>query len=745
MPPSGAAQRRTPPQNPTRHLRGRALAILGLASVAVVQPLLDLFGRNPEFFVAGNYGSGQIVLFAVLAATVPAAAGIAVVALATALHRRAGDIAFFAVATVFAFALALAVLRVLGLDPAALVVSLGIAIAVGLVWLIVRVAGFGLLATYLAAANLLFVGMFLFASPASKLVAGGGAGDVGTIDVGDVDGPVIVIILDEFPVASLLRPDGTINAERYPHIAELAELSTWFRNASSLQNLTHRAVPSILTGTRAAGDVLPITADYPRTMFSYFGSELPVRRYESVTDMCPASACEPQAAQGFGRLVEDAAIVYGHRLLPEELRDRLPAIDNSWGAFGAQEDRGTDIVSGGSAASDDTDDDTDDNDGPNGAADDGDSDAESTEPRTEQEIVNEAYSKWHALAADERSPVGQARILMEQIELIDGTPAFHFIHPALPHRPWLLSPSGHTTSFLPKLVTDESDPSYAFENRMEFQFSATQIGAVDAMIGELLEHLRSLPTWDDTLLVITSDHGTNLTPPNMGRMRITEANREEALRVPLFIKAPGQTAGAVDDRVVLTPDIFPSMIDLLGGSADWDFDGHSLYDGSVPTLEPRVSPDVDALVEVARRRTDDFPHGLDWTALAAVGDNGDLVGGALDGVVLGEPSAFTIEWAQEDEFGDLPTAAGSMPFGLHGTLLGGAAATDGAPPELIVAVNGTLAGVLGGYIPDGDARWTFLGFVADFYGDGPNIVDAYEVTRTADGTPTLHLVARATG
>ena len=159
---------------------------------------------------------------------------------------------------------------------------------------------------------------------------------------------------------------------------------------------------------------------------------------------------------------------------------------------------------------------------------------------------------------------------MEQIELIDGTPAFHFIHPALPHRPWLLSPSGHTTSFLPKLVTDESDPSYAFENRMEFQFSATQIGAVDAMIGELLEHLRSLPTWDDTLLVITSDHGTNLTPPNMGRMRITEANREEALRVPLFIKAPGQTAGAVDDRVVLTPDIFPSMIDLLGGSADWD-------------------------------------------------------------------------------------------------------------------------------------------------------------------------------
>ena len=42
-------------------LRSRALIILGLSGLAVAQPLLDLFGNNPEFFVAGNYSRAQIV------------------------------------------------------------------------------------------------------------------------------------------------------------------------------------------------------------------------------------------------------------------------------------------------------------------------------------------------------------------------------------------------------------------------------------------------------------------------------------------------------------------------------------------------------------------------------------------------------------------------------------------------------------------------------------------------------------
>ena len=51
-------------------VRSRSLVILGLSGLAVTQPLLDLFGRNPEFFVAGRYNAGQIVWFALVVAFV---------------------------------------------------------------------------------------------------------------------------------------------------------------------------------------------------------------------------------------------------------------------------------------------------------------------------------------------------------------------------------------------------------------------------------------------------------------------------------------------------------------------------------------------------------------------------------------------------------------------------------------------------------------------------------------------------
>ena len=58
----------SPASSPSRFhgFGGRALVVLGLSGLAVAQPVLDIFGRNPEFFVAGNYSSSQIVLFALV-------------------------------------------------------------------------------------------------------------------------------------------------------------------------------------------------------------------------------------------------------------------------------------------------------------------------------------------------------------------------------------------------------------------------------------------------------------------------------------------------------------------------------------------------------------------------------------------------------------------------------------------------------------------------------------------------------
>jgi hypothetical protein len=685
-------------------LRSRALIILGLSGLAVAQPLLDLFGNNPEFFVAGNYSRAQIVGFALLIAVVPPLVGIGVTAAATFVDRRAGTIVFAVVVAALAGAFVLAVLRTLEIDATLIVFAAAIAAGVGVAVLVVRTRGAQLFMSYLAAANLLFVGSFLFLSPTSELVAGGASEDLGSVDVPAVGGPVVMVVLDEFPAATIMRADGSLNAARYPGIAELAATSTWFRNASSSYNLTHRAVPMALTGTVGDDDDLPTYQDHPRSLFTLLGEDVPVRRYESVTDLCPPSVCDPAPRQPLSRAIEDASVVYGHRVLPSSLRDELPAIDNSWGAYGAEDDQGR-------------------------------VESESPAQTSGQNHIAEAYSRWTGLGADERSPRGQAGVLRDEIAAIEGVPSLHFVHVALPHRPWVLSRTGIATSYEPELITDPGAPGYAFGARLDAQLHAMQVGAVDTLVGELVDHLRSLPTWEQTLLVVTSDHGSNLTPPDIGRMKVTDANREEVFRVPLFIKAPGQVDGEIRDDSAQVIDVLPSIVDLLDADVDWEFDGHSLYDGSTAHTAPSVSTDVEDAIEIARRRAEDFPHGDDWTAMAAVGDHGDLIGRRVDELTVGAPSSYQATLEQDELLRNLPTGDGTMPFVLAGTVT----TTDGSadePPELLAAVNGTLAGVVGGYRPAGDG-WDFTGYVADFYREGANVVGLYEVR--GDGSAvTLH-------
>jgi hypothetical protein len=73
---------------------GRVVALVGLVGLAITQPVLDLMGQNPEFFVAGRYTGAQIVEFGVLVAVVPALAVAGVFLLANLVDRRAGDVAY---------------------------------------------------------------------------------------------------------------------------------------------------------------------------------------------------------------------------------------------------------------------------------------------------------------------------------------------------------------------------------------------------------------------------------------------------------------------------------------------------------------------------------------------------------------------------------------------------------------------------------------------------------------------------
>ena len=166
-------------------------------------------------------------------------------------HPRLGAVVRGAALAGFAFLFGLVLVDHVGVDGAWLALPAAAAIAGLVVWLERTRPSVRTLLSYLAAGNVAFLAMFLFASPAADLVDGASdAGEVGGVTAPPLRGPVVVVILDEFPLATLLRADGTINDDRYPNFARLAASSTWFRNAASRVAMTSVARPCASAGLR---------------------------------------------------------------------------------------------------------------------------------------------------------------------------------------------------------------------------------------------------------------------------------------------------------------------------------------------------------------------------------------------------------------------------------------------------------------------------------------------------------------
>lgn len=84
------------------------------------------------------------------------------------------------------------------------------------------------------------------------------------------------------------------------------------------------------------------------------------------------------------------------------------------------------------------------------------------------------------------------------------------------------------------------------QRRRILEFYDASVRYQDEQVGRLIGHLKTLGAFDDTLIVVTSDHGKTLgeyardgTPPHYTRPINTD--------VPLVVKMPGQSRGAVVD------------------------------------------------------------------------------------------------------------------------------------------------------------------------------------------------------
>jgi len=105
---------------------------------------------------------------------------------------------------------------------------------------------------------------------------------------------VVMLVLDEFPADLLRRPDGRIDASRFPNFANLAGTSTWFPNATTVFDETSWAVPAILDGRLPRPNTAADFGDHPNNVFTMLGR----RGYKVVSHQVATALCPPPYCRG---------------------------------------------------------------------------------------------------------------------------------------------------------------------------------------------------------------------------------------------------------------------------------------------------------------------------------------------------------------------------------------------------------------------------------------------------------------
>lgn len=668
----------------------RRLAVIGgLGALAFVAPLLDLYGKNPEVFVANRTNVAEIVAFGLGVALLIPLLAWAVLAIAGAIGGRAPLVAFWALVGVLAIASGMVVSRQVQPESTVGAVALTLGIAAVLVWLVGNLEVLFLVG---AVAVPVVLVMFLATSATARLIWDEPEVAESPVAVSDPS-HIVMIQLDEMPLASIMETDGTINETLFPGFARLAEQGTWYRNALSDSIATTQSVPAILTGTRGEPGQSPSVVDHPDNLFTLFGESYEMHVIEWVAELCPEETCPEYAGRAparFSNLLRDVGVVYGHLTLPGAMREGLPSIDNSWRGFLGQEET------------------------PAGA------DVEIEGVPIPDGDMREDWVNW----------------VQRLINGIDsGTPpTLSYAHLRAPHVPWSTNPSG-THYERPEEYTEvygvqgdghwgpEPDPAL-----LGFQRHLYQVGFLDKMLSRLFDHIDETGTWDDTMIIVVADHGASFVPGEHRRWPYDD-NRDDLYRVPLFIKYPGQTTGATVDMPAFGIDIVPTIVDALGVDTDWQFDGRSLLDlEEERPHEPirwccngeGVSTDVDILYQQVERNHQWVPDQSSWVGVSAVGDNADLVGEATTELDIGTDTGFrwsldlgsTLEQVDRSEGVVQTLVTGRFEVGAHPV-----------SDDVLIVLNDVVAGV-GHLSQDGPSSGTIVGLVAeDLVEDGANDID----------------------
>ena len=148
-------------------------------------------------------------------------------------------------------------------------------------------------------------------------------------------------------------------------------------------------------------------------------------------------------------------------------------------------------------------------------------------------------------------------------------PVFGYLHLILPHQPWTLREDGTPYEVAADRTDYEADHDDPWPARVGQQRHLLQAEYADRLVGIVLDRLREVDLYDDTAIVVLSDHGVAFEPGQSSRS-LTDENLAAIAYPPLLVKAPGQRAGRIDDANVNITDVTPTVASLLGLALPWE-------------------------------------------------------------------------------------------------------------------------------------------------------------------------------
>lgn len=350
--------------------------------------------------------------------------------------------------------------------------------------------------------------------------------------------PIVMVVFDGLNGMSLLNAEGQIDRHRFPSFAALADSATMYRNATTVHPRTDHALPAMLTGTLPREEQFPVEADYPPGLFRriFESGQYDMTVFEPLTRFCPTELRQLQhgrsAVQQIGRLLSTLLRVNTQICLPLELAPEQTIIPREW--FGLLPHNKSSAV-------------------------------------TQKGLVIYGWD------------TGRREQVQHFIKCLTpgSRPGFAFLHIALPHYPWSVLPSGAQcfpmadVSIATAGLRNETWTTDEWLVQQAWDRNLLQALYADRCLGMITETLRQQQTLEQTLLIVTADHGMCFMPGASLRETVS-ATLPDLLPVPLLIHLPGQTQSTVTDRNVEIIDILPTIADVTGMESSPDWDGSSL-------------------------------------------------------------------------------------------------------------------------------------------------------------------------